>query len=78
MMLFGSNLLILDQPTNHLDLESITAVNNAIKDFKGTALFTTHDREILDTAATRIIEVTDDGVNDYQGNYTGFTEWKAN
>lgn len=51
MMLFKSNVLILDRPTNHLDLESITAVNNGLSEFKGNLLFATHDLEILETAA---------------------------
>ena len=44
MMLFGSNVLVVDQPTNHLDLESITAVNNGVRDFKGTVLFASRPR----------------------------------
>ncbi|MDR0821234.1 MAG: ATP-binding cassette domain-containing protein [Oscillospiraceae bacterium] len=76
MMLYSSNLLILDHPTNHLDLESITAVNNGIRDFKGTVLFTSHDREIVGTAANRIIELTEDGCLDYSGNYEEYLEWR--
>jgi ATPase subunit of ABC transporter with duplicated ATPase domains len=56
MMLFGSNVLILDQPTNHLDLESITAVNNGLIDYKGVVLFASHDHEFVQTVANRIIE----------------------
>ncbi len=77
MMLFGSNVLLLDQPTNHLDLESITAVNNALRDFKGVVIFTTHDHEIMQTAANRIIEITDDGCIDKVGTYEEYLEWKA-
>lgn len=51
-MLFGSNVLVIDQPTNHLDLESITAVNNGVRDFKGTVLFASHDHEFVQTIAT--------------------------
>ena len=51
MMLFGSNALVLDQPTNHLDLESITAVNNGLMDFKGVILFSSHDHEFVQTVA---------------------------
>jgi len=61
MMLFGSNVLILDQPTNHLDLESITALNNGLIDFKGILLFASHDHEFIQTTANRIIEIYDDG-----------------
>jgi ATPase subunit of ABC transporter with duplicated ATPase domains len=61
MMLFGSNVLILDQPTNHLDLESITAVNNGLIDFKGILLFSSHDHQFIQTVANRIIEIREDG-----------------
>lgn len=61
MMLFGSNILVLDQPTNHLDLESITALNNGLIDFKGNLLFASHDHEFIQTIANRIIEIQEDG-----------------
>ncbi|MBQ6899601.1 MAG: ATP-binding cassette domain-containing protein [Firmicutes bacterium] len=61
MMLFGSNVLVMDQPTNHLDLESITAVNDGIKDFKGNVLFSSHDHEFIQTVANRIMEIGSDG-----------------
>jgi ATPase subunit of ABC transporter with duplicated ATPase domains len=61
MMLFGSNVLVLDQPTNHLDLESITAVNNGLIDFKGNVLFSSHDHQFIQTVANRIIEFKEDG-----------------
>ena len=61
MMLSGANVLMLDGPTNHLDLESISAVNEGIVRFKGTVLFTTHDHEFIQTTANRIIEIADDG-----------------
>lgn len=76
MMLFGSNVLLLDQPTNHLDLESITAVNNGLSDFKGVVIFTSHDHEIMQTVANRIIEITPDGIIDRQGTYEEFLEFK--
>ncbi|MDE6867653.1 MAG: ATP-binding cassette domain-containing protein, partial [Clostridia bacterium] len=57
MMLEGSNFLIFDEPTNHLDLESITALNNGMKNFKGCMLFTSHDQELMNTVANRIIEI---------------------
>ncbi len=70
MMLFGSNLLLLDQPTDHLDLESITAVNHGLSDFKGNVLLYTHDYEMMNTVANRIIELLPDGgIRDYSGNY---------
>ena len=76
MMMFGSNMLIIDQPTDHLDLESITAVNNGMKNFKGNILFSSHDYEILNTVANRIIEITPDGYIDRRGTYEEFLEYK--
>ncbi|MGE5084717.1 MAG: ABC-F family ATP-binding cassette domain-containing protein [Bacillota bacterium] len=71
MMLSGSNILILDGPTAHLDLEGITAVNEGLKRFKGTVIFTSHDHELVQTVANRIIEidggVTYDNHIDYEG-----------
>ena len=78
MMLFGSNALVLDRPTNHLDLESITAVNNSLINFKGVVLLASHDHEILQTTANRIIEITPDGCIDRQGTYEEFLEFKKN
>ena len=74
MMLFGSNMLLLDQPTNHLDLESITAVNNGLSDFKGNIIFSSHDYEIVNTVANRIIELRPDGCQDFHGTYEEFVE----
>lgn len=75
MMLFGSNFLLLDQPTNHLDLESITAVNNGLKDFKGNVIFYSHDYETVNTVANRIIEIREDGtMYDYRGTFEELNE----
>ena len=76
MMLFGSNVLVIDQPTNHLDLESITAVNNGVRDFKGTVLFASHDHEFVQTIATRIIEIREQGVLDKECTYDEFLEFR--
>ena len=57
MMLIGANVLIMDEPTNHLDLESITALNKGMINFKGCMLFTSHDYEVMNTVANRIIEI---------------------
>ncbi|HPI39253.1 MAG TPA: ATP-binding cassette domain-containing protein [Pseudobdellovibrionaceae bacterium] len=59
MMLSGANVLLLDNPTAHLDLESITAVNEGLKKFKGSLVFTSHDHELIQTVANRIIEIND-------------------
>ena len=76
-MMFGSNMLIVDQPTDHLDLESITAVNNGMSAFKGNILFSSHDYEILNTVANRIIEILPDGsFIDRQGTYEDYLEYK--
>lgn len=61
MMLSNANVLMLDQPTNHLDLESITAVNNGLKDFKSVVLFASHDHEFIQTIANRIFDIKEDG-----------------
>ena len=76
MMLFGSNVLVLDQPTNHLDLESITAVNNGLMNFKGNVLFASHDHEFIQTIANRIIEITEDGVIDRMCTYDEYLEMR--
>ena len=76
MMLSSANLLILDQPTNHLDLESITAVNDGLIDFKGVVLFSCYDHQFVQTVANRIIEITDDGIIDFRGTYDEYLETK--
>jgi len=60
MMLKSPNLIILDEPTNHLDLESITALNKGMINYKGSILFSTHDQEIIETVANRIIDIVDE------------------
>ena len=61
MMLSGANFLIFDEPTNHLDMESITSVNEGMKKFKGNILFTSHDHQLTQTVANRIIDLKEDG-----------------
>ncbi len=72
MMMMRANVLMLNEPTNHLDLESIQAFNNSLTNFKGTVLFTTHDHEFAHTVANRIIEITPKGVID---RYSTFDEY---
>ena len=78
MMMGGSNVLMLDQPTNHLDLESITAVNNGLIDFKGVVLFSSYDRQFIQTTANRIMEFTPDGLIDKALPYDEYLAWKEN
>jgi len=74
MMLSGANILLLDGPTSHLDLESITAVNEGLKRFKGTVIFTSHDHELIQTVANRIIEIDQTVVYD---NHITYDEYLA-
>jgi len=77
MMLQEANLLIFDHPTSHLDLESITALNNGLIAYKSCILFTSYDHEFVNTTANRIIEIRDDGTFiDKQMTYNEFLEWK--
>lgn len=76
MMLSSANVLLFDQPTNHLDLESITAVNNGLRDFKSNLLFTSHDHQFVQTIATRIIEITEEGTIDKVMSYDEFLEFR--
>ncbi len=77
MMLFGANVLILDEPTNHLDLESITALNNSLIDTKASVLFTSQDRQFIQTIANRIIEITPGGIIDRMCTYDEYLEDKT-
>ena len=69
MMQVNPNMLILDEPTNHLDLESIIAYNDALKDYTGVILLTSHDHELMETVANRIIELTPNGIIDKKMTY---------
>jgi ATPase subunit of ABC transporter with duplicated ATPase domains len=72
LMLEDPQCLILDGPTNHLDLESITSLNTALVKRSGTLIFGSHDVELIESLADRVIEITDDGVVDHQYSYTEF------
>jgi ATPase subunit of ABC transporter with duplicated ATPase domains len=67
LMLLKSNVLILDDPTNHLDLESISALNDGVNNFKGSVLFASHDHEFINTIANHIIAIGRNGVIDRIG-----------
>ena len=77
-MLFGKlalmrpNVLLMDEPTNHLDMESIEALNLALENYPGTLIFVSHDREFVSSLATRILDMSDDGVIDFSGSYDDY------
>ncbi len=69
LMLQKPNVLLMDEPTNHMDMEAIESLNTALELYKGTLVFVSHDREFVSSLATRIIEITSKGVSDYHGTY---------
>jgi len=77
IMLAGANFLVLDEPTNHLDLFSKEILEEALREFKGTLLYISHDRYFINNTATRVIELTPQGLVNYAGNYDYFVEKKA-
>ena len=74
MMLSGANLLIFDEPTNHLDMESITALNEGLMKYKGILLFTSHDHQLTQTVANRIIDIKQDRIVDREVTYDEYLE----
>ena len=72
MMLSGANFLIFDEPTNHLDMESITALNEGMKKFKGNMLFTSHDHQLTQTVANRILDIKEAGLIDREVTYNEY------
>ncbi|MCQ8849764.1 ABC-F family ATPase [Alteromonas stellipolaris] len=72
LMLQDINVLVMDEPTNHLDMESIEALNNGLYKFDGTVIFVSHDREFVSSLATQIIEIKDNKLNHFEGNYEEF------
>ena len=75
-MLSNANVLVLDDPTNHLDLESITSVNKGLEKFSGVLLFSSHDHEMIQTLANRIIEFTPNGIMDRKTTLEDYLENK--
>ncbi|MDW5376668.1 ABC-F family ATPase [Halomonas sp. HP20-15] len=77
-MLFGKlalekpNVLVMDEPTNHLDMESIEALNLALEHYPGTLIFVSHDREFVSSLATRILDMSGEGVTDFTGSYEDY------
>ena len=69
LMLAKTNVLLMDEPTNHMDMESIESLNTALDKYNGTLFFVSHDREFVSSLATRILDVRADGIIDYSGNY---------
>lgn len=76
LMLSNANVLVLDDPTNHLDLESITSVNKGLEKFPGVLLFSSHDHEMIQTLANRIIEFTPNGIMDRKTTLEDYLENK--
>ena len=74
MMLSGANFIILDEPTNHLDMESITALNEGMKRFKGNMIFTSHDHQLTQTVANRILDIKQDKLVDREITYNEYLE----
>ena len=72
LMLQRPNIIVMDEPTNHMDMESIESLNLALELYKGTLFFVSHDREFVSSLATRIIEITPEKVIDYSGNYEDY------
>jgi len=72
LMMQDINVLVMDEPTNHMDLEAIDALNNALKDYQGTLIFVSHDREFVSSLATRIIDIKDKNIIDFQGSYNEY------
>ncbi|WP_394125508.1 ABC-F family ATPase [Vibrio hepatarius] len=66
------NMLLMDEPTNHMDMESIESLNNALEQYKGTLFFVSHDRVFVDSLATRILEIKDGQIHDFRGTYAEF------
>ena len=69
LMLSDANVLVLDEPTNHLDMEAIEALNQALTKYEGTLIFVSHDREFVSSLATRVIEIKDRKLIDFQGTF---------
>lgn len=72
LMLGRHNVLLMDEPTNHMDMESIESLNIALEKYAGTLIFVSHDREFVSSLATRILEIKENEIVDFQGNYEDY------
>jgi ATPase subunit of ABC transporter with duplicated ATPase domains len=72
LMLGRHNVMLMDEPTNHMDMESIESLNIALEKYAGTLIFVSHDREFVSSLATRILEIKEDGIVDFQGSYEDY------
>ncbi|WP_261904080.1 ABC-F family ATPase [Vibrio fortis] len=77
IMMHKPNILLMDEPTNHMDMESIEALNLALENYKGTLFFVSHDRVFVDSLATRILEIKDGKINDFRGTYAEFLKARS-
>jgi len=76
LMMMDTNVLLLDEPTNHLDMEAIEALNLALEHYEGTLIFVSHDREFVSSLATRVIEIRDHELVNFQGTYEEYLSSK--
>jgi ATPase subunit of ABC transporter with duplicated ATPase domains len=74
LMLGRHNVMLMDEPTNHMDMESIESLNIALEKYAGTLIFVSHDREFVSSLATRVLEVKEDGIIDFQGSYEDYLQ----
>ena len=78
LMLSGANFLIFDEPTNHLDMESITALNEGMQKYKGVMMFTSHDHQLTQTVANKIVDITGNNVIIRECTYDDYLEEQGN
>jgi ATPase subunit of ABC transporter with duplicated ATPase domains len=77
-MMQDPNVLIMDEPTNHMDMEAIESLNLALELYEGTLIFVSHDREFVSSLANRIVEIRNKKINDFHGDYNEFLTKKLN
>ncbi|MFA0414000.1 ABC-F family ATPase [Vibrio renipiscarius] len=77
LMMHKPNMLLMDEPTNHMDMESIEALNTALEEYKGTLFFVSHDRIFVDSLATRILEIRDGKIHDFRGTYAEYQKHRG-